>query len=156
MNKTQYWLIIATTQFNVQPKYLLDKKLQAFGIRAPEYSLVSVINDAVGEDEQKKEEALAKLNNPDAFFYMSNNEAEYKKVASKMRKLRARDFIRVHGYQNCIARVSFYFNADGAEFNISWVMNRKEAERQDAEEAQAKENAPAIDKNENLISGEEG
>lgn len=135
MNKNQYWLIIATTTLNVQPKYSLDAKLKALGIKAPEYNLASVVADAVSDDEEKKAIALNKLNDPEAFFYMSNDEAKYKKVAAQMRKLRARDFLSKHGALNAVARVSFYYNQDGAEFNISWVLNRKAAEALDAEEA---------------------
>lgn len=132
MNKNQYWLIIATTTINVQPKHTLDAKLKAFGLRAPKYSLISIMEDAVGEDEDKKVEAIAKLNDPEAFFYMNNNTDEYKKIAAKMKKLRAKDFLKVHGSLNAVARVAFYFNEDGAEFNISWVLDRKEAERLNA------------------------
>jgi hypothetical protein len=139
MNKNQYWLILATTTYNVQPKYVLDSKLKAFGVKAPEYNLDSVVSDAVSDDADAKAAALEKLNDSSAFWYMKNDVVAYKRLHAKLKKLRATDFLKIHGALNAVADVTFVYDDNGAEFHINWVLNRKEAEKLNEEEGEGSE-----------------
>lgn len=128
MNRNQYWYIIATTTFHPLQKKILDCRLKRSGISAKCYSLFSVSADAVGSDEAKRKAAIAKMKDPSVYWYMSTKPEDCLQVKKNLSKLKATDFLDLHGAFNTIPDVTFVSNRRGIEFHVNWMMNRKEAD----------------------------
>lgn len=128
MNRNMYWLLLATTTFTPSTKTILSSKLKALGIKGPAYDLAKVSEDAVSSNADTKAAAIAKLNEVGAFWYVKPTVEVCEKIRKNFSKLRAKDFLKVHGSLNAVAKVTFVMWDEGADFHIDWILNRKEAE----------------------------
>lgn len=135
MNRNMYWLLLATTTFTPSTKTILDKKMKFLGIKGPKYNLAKVAADAVSDDADTKAAAIEKLNDTGAFWYVNPTAEVCTQIKKNLSKMRAKDFLKLHGALNAVAKVNFVVWDDGADFHIDWVLNRKEAEALDAAEA---------------------
>lgn len=132
MNRIQYWFLVATTVFSPTTKYILDKRTKKFGALGPKYDLAQVSEDAVSTDSATKKAAIAKLNDTSAFWYIKPTKEVCEKVCKNLETLRAKDFLKVHGVKNLVAKVSVVYTKCSATFHVSWMLNRKAAEALDA------------------------